>query len=315
MFGLSLLITYKTITPISLLFVMFLLGCGAAMRMPAWKTIMSSLVTHAETHNAATLNGMSFNFARAVGPALAGLIALSANISLIFWSNTLSVLGMAFVISPWRLAHAVPHWSSCKQAASPHNHGFSLILCTKKFQALLLRTFCIFFGTSSIWSLLPAFAGIQLRMSLLSTGLLLGIIGAGAVLGGFFIPLLKARLGSDRLTCSASILIGLALLLISLTHGFLPLCFALMIIGFGWAFLVSSLNGTAQSMFPVGIRARALSIYLMSMYGGTSLGGWVWGYLSVHQGLCFSFFTSGFFLFICGFFESLTCKQNYNHSA
>ncbi|NKB84225.1 hypothetical protein HED51_17195 [Ochrobactrum grignonense] len=55
--------------------------------MPAWQAAMSTLVEPHELHSAAALNGMSFNFARAVGPAIAGFIAQAAALSMIFGST------------------------------------------------------------------------------------------------------------------------------------------------------------------------------------------------------------------------------------
>ena len=62
------------ITPVTLLLFTFLLNIGSAMNNPAWQAIVPELVPRAEIPNAVTLNAASNNIARALGPALGGLM-------------------------------------------------------------------------------------------------------------------------------------------------------------------------------------------------------------------------------------------------
>jgi predicted MFS family arabinose efflux permease len=69
--------------------------------------------------------------------------------------------------------------------------------------------------------------------------------------------------------------------------------------GIGWAFIVSGLNGTAQATFPVEIRGKAISVYLMAMYGGTTSGSWTWGLVSTSHGVPYTFVAAATMLLIC----------------
>src|SRR6202047_4931703 len=62
------------ITPWLLLFLTFALSIGDAVESPAWSAIFPELVPKEELLPALTLNGIEFNLARAVGPALGGVI-------------------------------------------------------------------------------------------------------------------------------------------------------------------------------------------------------------------------------------------------
>ncbi|NLH82453.1 MAG: MFS transporter [Phyllobacteriaceae bacterium] len=300
--ALGILATGGGMTPTLLLSGTFLLGCGTAMTMPAWQAAISTLVDPAEIHSAATLNGMSFNFARTIGQALAGWVAQIWAVGVIFWLNAVSFLGLVFVFWRWRFAANGGETRPLAPRRPQMLAGFHTILASVGFRALLLRTFLIFFGASCMWSLLPAFAGIQLRLDAPGVGLLMSAIGAGAVAGGGLLPSLNARIGIGRLTSLAAALLGVSLLSLTAEGRFGSIWFSMAATGVGWAFVVSSLNGTAQSMFPVEIRARAISIYLMAMYGGTTVGSWTWGVLSASHGMNFTFVVAGAMLLVSALF-------------
>lgn len=211
--GLSLTITAGLVTPQILLVGTLVIGCGAALTMPAWQAAVSTLVEPGQIHSAAALNGMSFNFARAVGPALAGFIAQAATIATIFWINAVSFLGLILVFWRWRTGSARIRATKSEPPCEATAMGFSAMLSNSRFRSLLVRTFICFFGASSMWSLLPAFAALHLQMEAAEVGLLMGTLGVGAVLGGALLPRLKAKIGLNRLITVASTQLGLALLL------------------------------------------------------------------------------------------------------
>lgn len=81
------------LTPWLLLSLTFLLGLGAAMSAPAWQAIIPELVPRSELPAAVALNGAGFNIARAVGPALGGLVVAAAGPAVVFLLNAVSFLG------------------------------------------------------------------------------------------------------------------------------------------------------------------------------------------------------------------------------
>lgn len=163
--------------------------------------------------------------------------------------------------------------------------GFLAILSNSRFRSLLVRTFI--FGASSMWSLLPAFAALQLETEAAEVGLLMGTIGVGAVLGGALLPRLKAKIAINRLIAVASTQLGLSLLFAAWNGTSAAIWVSMLATGVGWAFIVSSLNGSAQLMFPKSIRARATSAYLMVMY--TTNGSCLWGALSAYSDVSTTF--------------------------
>src|SRR5919112_1285362 len=85
--------------PAVVLLLTFLLGCGTAVAGPAWQAIQPDLVDRAALPQAAALNGVNMNLARAVGPALGGVIVAAAGAGWVFALNTLSFLVIAAVLA------------------------------------------------------------------------------------------------------------------------------------------------------------------------------------------------------------------------
>src|SRR4030095_5148530 len=85
-------------SPMVVLALIFLVGCGTAVAGPAWQAIQPDLVDRATLPQAAALNGAHLNLARAVGPALGGVIVAAAGPGWVFALNAVSFLGIAVVL-------------------------------------------------------------------------------------------------------------------------------------------------------------------------------------------------------------------------
>src|SRR5439155_27173544 len=77
-------------------------GFGAALTGPAWQAIIPELVERQELQSAVALNSAGFNLARAVGPALGGLVVAAAGAAAVFLVNAASFLGVLGAIFRWR---------------------------------------------------------------------------------------------------------------------------------------------------------------------------------------------------------------------
>ena len=91
-------------SPVLLLVLTFALSAGDAFETPTWRAVLPELVSKEDLPAASALNGIEFNFARAVGPALAGLVIALAGIGTAFLLNTLSFLGVILVVARWKRA-------------------------------------------------------------------------------------------------------------------------------------------------------------------------------------------------------------------
>jgi MFS family permease len=274
--ALGVLTIFGATSPWGLLILTFALGLGAAMNAPAWQAIIPELVSRAELKAAVTLNGVGYNLARAVGPALGGIVIAAAGSGAVFILNALSFLGVIVVLFRWRRPagdHALP----AEDVFGAMRAGLRYVRHARAMHAVLIRTGVFILGGSALWALLPLVARQELALGATGYGLLLGCLGSGAVIGAVLLPQIQKRLSTDRLMVCATLLFafataGPAYVRHSITVG------AVMVIGgIAWITLMSTLNVAAQVLVPAWVRSRALAVYGLVFQGGTAVGSAMWG--------------------------------------
>src|SRR6266702_5251790 len=93
------------VTPWLLLLFTFILGLGAVMNDPAWQALTPDIVCRENHAPAVALNSVGFNVARAVGPALGGLVIAATSSGIAFLMNAASFFGVIFFLYRWRRPH------------------------------------------------------------------------------------------------------------------------------------------------------------------------------------------------------------------
>src|SRR4029077_4225657 len=89
-------------SPWLVLVLTFALSAGDAIETPTWRAVLPELVPKDDLVAASALNGIEFNFARAVGPALAGVLIAAAGVAAAFVANVLSFVGVILVVARWK---------------------------------------------------------------------------------------------------------------------------------------------------------------------------------------------------------------------
>ncbi|MGE5525742.1 MAG: MFS transporter [Rhodospirillaceae bacterium] len=270
------LITYAGwIDAWSLLGFTFALACGAAMMTPAWAATVPELVPRSELHSAIALNSTGVNVARAVGPAVAGVLVAAAGPAIAFLLNALSFLGVIVVLLRWKRV-AQPSDMPPEGFFGAMRAGVRYVRAAPKLQFVMIRALVFFLFGSAIWSLLPLVArstggGAQMY------GVLLGCIGAGAVSAALTLPKLRSRWSRDRLVRSASALLAMAMVLSAVARTPIVLVPAMLLTGVAWLSVLSTLHVSAQTAVPAWVRARALAVYLVMFSLGMTGGSVLWG--------------------------------------
>jgi MFS family permease len=253
-----------------------LLGCVTAFDAPASQTLVSELVGDRDLSNAVALNSTSFNAARMVGPAIAGMLLASLGTGWAFMINAGSYL--AVLASLWRLRTDRLHASA---RAAPNGQGFveGLRYVRRRpdlraifWMLFLIGTFglnfTIFISTMAV-SVFHAGAGRY--------GLLMSIMAVGTISGS----LLAARRQKPRieilLTSATLFGVGCALAAIMPTYWLFGA--ALMLIGVSALTFANSTNSLLQLGTEPAMRGRVLAMRLAIALGGTPIGapivGWV----------------------------------------
>src|SRR5688572_2733300 len=264
------------ITPGLALGLTFALGAGMATTFVIYQALTQDFVPRAELMAAVALNGVAINLARAAGPALAGFIiaALSAGALFAIEAGLLvAIVGLVVL----RVRPPGPARASGERFAPAVRAGIRFVRFSPAVRTVLLRGAAFSVSASALWALLPVAALGRLGLSERGFGLLMGCVGAGAILGATLLPRLRRRLAFDRMIALASL--GLAAGLIALAY--VPwaelVAVTLLFTGACWLMVLSSLNTSAQRVAPGWVRARTLATFQLVMQGGLAIGSLTWG--------------------------------------
>jgi predicted MFS family arabinose efflux permease len=278
--ALGVLTLYHYVTPWMLLLFTFILGLGAVMNDPAWQAITPEVV-RAENHAAAVaLNSVGFNVARAVGPALGGLVIAAAGSGVAFLLNAASFFGVIFFLYCWKRPH-IEHVETGR-VRDALLAGLRYVRGTSLVRSILIRTGAFSVAASSLPALLPILARPH---GATGYGLLMGFFGLGALAGAAVLPRMRTRLSVDGLVAFAILLFAAMTFAAGRVHSFPGLSLVLFASGTAWIAILACLNVAAQTMSPSYLRARALSMYLLVLQGGMALGSAAWGALATRVGV------------------------------
>lgn len=254
----------------------FLFGCAAAFDSPARQTFVSQMVGEDDLSNAVALNSTSFNVARMIGPAMAGVLIGAIGSGWVFLLNAASFLAVLASLNFLRVGEL----HSTDRAAGTHTSfadGFRYVLKRPDLQAIFLMLFFIgtfglnfpiFISTMTV-TVFHAGAG--------KFGLLMSTMAVGSVTGA----LLSARRARPhiRFLLIGSVIFGVGATLAAIMPNYWLFGLALTVVGASAQTFTTSANGTVQLSTDPTMRGRVMAMYLAIAIGGTPIGapivGWV----------------------------------------
>jgi MFS family permease len=254
----------------------FLLGCASAFDAPVRQTFVGELVGEEALSNAVALNSASFNIARLIGPAVAGVLIASVGSGWAFLVNAASFVAVLGALALLR-THELRRKGRPARTAGGFIEGFHYIRKRADLKAALLMLFLIstfglnfpiFIATMSV----KAFHAGADRF-----GMLTSMMAIGSVAGA----LLTARRQSPRmrhLLASAAIF-GAGCALAAIAPNYISFACALVLIGISAQTFTTSTNSLVQLSTEPAMRGRVIAILLAVLMGTTPLGapvvGWV----------------------------------------
>ncbi len=262
----------------------FAIGIGSAMYQPAWGATVPEVVPRRDLVQAIALNGIGFNLARAVGPAVGGVLVLFGGPSLAFLLYALSFTVGIGVLATWRRTAARSNLPR-EHLLSAMRAGMQFVRHTPAMRAAMTRAVAYFLPCSAIWALLPLIVREQLGLGAGSFGILLGLMGVGGVTSGMLLPRLRGVAGRGATVFGASLVSCAGMALISATHHWAPAAVGMLLFGLGWVASASTAQAAAQLVAPAWVRARALAIYQLAFNGALAAGSLLWGGLGSWIGL------------------------------
>ena len=273
------------VSPWLLLALIFAVGTGQALTSPTWQTLQPELVSPAERPQAISLGAVNQNLARAVGPAIGGVILAATSAGTVFLINAATFLAVLGVVAWWRGSKRPAQVVPREHVGEAVRAGARYVSASPALRAILVRAGLFVFFASSIWALLPVTAESQLHLGSGGYGLLLGCVGVGAVAGALMLPVLRSRLGPGTQLAASSIGLACVALVLGYVHITALVAVSLAVAGVAWILGLSTLNSLYQLTLPQWVKARGLSFYLIVFQGGNAVGSAVLGITAQHLGL------------------------------
>jgi MFS family permease len=305
-------------SPWLLLVLTFALSAGDAFETPTWRAILPELVPKEDLASASALNGIEFNLARAVGPALAGVVIAAAGVAAAFVANFLSFFGTILVVVRWkrpvRKRTAPPETLAGATVAAIRYVGHSPAILT-----VVVRTGVVMFFASALFALLPTVAR-SVNKTAIGYGLLLGCFGAGAIAGALIMQRARARWSNEVVVSAGVAVLGLVIAAMSTLHSVRSLAPVMLIGGASWVVFISLVNTLVYNLAPDWVRARVLAIFLLVYQGSFALGSATWGAIAQRSGIPIALVCAGagtigslLFVFIARLPDSTTDLSPWNH--
>lgn len=285
-------------TPVLLMLLTFCLGIGTALNSPGWHSVTPEIVSRRNLPGAVALNGLAINAARAVGPALGGLVLVAWGAGVAFLLNAVSFVGVIVMLVSWRRKK--------KRQNAPAERFFSALRVgiqharhSPRLRTVLLRSSLFVAFSSSVWALLPLLVRQQYGRGPTTYGVLMAIFGVGAVSGATqLLPRLRESLRANQIVNGAWLVLSLSFVALALAPQALPVIpgVSMLIGGMSWLCILSSFHLAVQSVAPPWVRARAMSVYLLFFFGAACFGSTAWGLMASHVGLSDTMLASAGFL-------------------
>ena len=252
------------------------LGIASAIDAPARQAFVSELVSEQNLPNAVSLNSASFNGARLVGPAVAGLLTVAVGAGWVFVINgfTFAATLLSLMLLRRGELRAAPR---APRGRGQLKAGISYV----RRRPDLLVIFVMIFLVGTFGLNFPIFAATMAKVEFNhgagEFGLLSSMLAIGSVTGA----LLAARRERPRLRVAfvAAGAFGVSLILAAAMPTYLTFGLVLILVGFTSITLLTTANGTVQTTTTPVMRGRVMALYLAIFLGGTPIGapviGWV----------------------------------------
>lgn len=247
------------------------IGLGFAIGISAMNALVPALVDRSDLDEAIALNSATFTVARAIGPALAGLVIAGFGAAVAFGANALTFLPLIIV-----LAFTRPRAVERSLGDRSVRAGLSYTKRRPAMPWLILATLAVGWAGDPVNTLAPAYAEM-FGQGEAFVGLQVAAFGAGSAVSSLGVGSVRLRIGLLNTTRA-----GLALLAVGLIgfaaapHEALVLG-ALFVAGVGFLLGVTTTNSNLQWRLDEDMRGRVMALWSMAFLGSRPLAGLVDG--------------------------------------
>jgi MFS family permease len=264
----------------------FVFGIGSAFDAPARQSFVSEIVDQDDLTNAVGLNSASFNLARMIGPAVAGLLiaALGSGVPATGAVILLNAVSYGAVILSLQLMREGELHPSKPDARHKGMIREGVAYTLARPDLMLILTIVFFAGTFGL--------NFQITSALMATEVFhkgageYGLLGTTLAVGSLSGALLAARRGRirHRLVIAAAIGFGVAEIVAGLLPTYLTFAIWTPVLGIFSLTLITAANATFQMSVAPAMRGRVMALYMMVFMGGTPIGAPIIGWIGQQYG-------------------------------
>jgi len=264
-----------------------LLGCVNAIEMPVRQAFAVEMVGRADVVNAIALNSATFNAARVVGPAVAGIMIAAFDISIAFFVNGASFLAVIVglvLMRPGELnaAPPIPRPRTVRDVLASVGEG---ITYARHTPAVLVPVVVVGLAATigmNFQVTIPPYARDVLAGDAAAFGFLMTASGVGSVAAALYLA--TRRHPSAWAIAVGATMLGAGLLLAAALPVYPVALPALAFAGFGAIWMAANGNTLIQATVPDELRGRVISVYTTVFAGSTPFGALFAGFLASRWG-------------------------------
>jgi MFS family permease len=253
-----------------------LLGLNNCFETPARQAFMREMVGPAHVRNAVSLNSTMVNGARAVGPAVAGVVIATVGVGVCFLVNAVSFIAVVYSLTSMDTKALKPS-PPAQRAKGQLREGLLYVANEPRLWVPLLMAGIVGTLAYEFQVTLPVVAKQTFGGDAATYGFLTAAMGFGAVVGG----LTTAARGSTGLRpmTFAGAGFGVAMLLVAVAPTLAIAYVAMAVTGFAAITFMASGNSTLQLEAAPSIRGRVMALWAVAFMGSTPVGGPLVGWI------------------------------------
>jgi MFS family permease len=268
----------------------FLLGIALAVDNPTRQAFVAELVEAPDLPNAIGVSSASFQLARVLGPAVAGVMIVSAGTGACFVINAVSflfVIGSLLMMRSSELHPSVPIGREKGQL----REGLEYCWHTAELRWILLLMLVVGTFAINFAVVLPLIAKITFHENATAYSWMSIAMGAGAVFGALFVAKRSDTRGT--LLCGIGMVFGVSILVAALAPTLALFVALLVVVGGGQIGFLAVSNSALQLISDPTMRGRVMAVYMITVLGTTPLGGPLVGWISGQFGPRWGFAVGG----------------------
>jgi MFS family permease len=246
------------------------LGLNNAFENPARQSFVLEMVGADTVRNAVSLNAVQVNVARAVGPAVAGVLIATVGLGECFIINAASFVAVVVSLASMDRSALRPTPPS-PRAAGQLREGFRYAASTPEIAVPLLMMALVGTLAYEFQVSLPVMASHAMHAGAEGYGFMTSAIGLGAIVGGLVVAA-RGRTGLRPVTTAAAAF-ALAFALAALAPSLPIELVALVLVGGASVSFMSTGNSTLQLAADPAMRGRVMALWFVALQGSTPIGG------------------------------------------